>query len=173
MRLLNAKTLKLAQFPRDTPQYAILSHTWGGQEVSYHEIERPMIRKHKKAFAKIIGCCRQALKDTLEWAWIDTCCIDKTSSAELSEAINSMYTWYRGSEICYVYLQDVPDLAQGFPLQHFRSARWFTRGWCLQELIAPLAVEFYTAGWRDIGTKFSCAIWFKRSQQFLGRYFVG
>ncbi len=156
LRLLNTKTLTLTEFVGAVPRYAILSHTWGDQEVSYQEFDLPT-RESKRGFAKILGCCRQALEDTLEWVWIDTCCIDKTSSAELSEAINSMYAWYRGSEICYAYLEDVHD--QGptheFPLFQFRSARWFTRGWCLQELIAPPAVEFYTAGWRDIGTKSS------------------
>jgi hypothetical protein len=154
MRLLNAKTLKLTQFARDVPPYAIVSHTWGDEEVSYQEIDLPE-RTAKKGFAKILGCCRQALKDTLEWVWVDTCCIDKTSSAELSEAINSMYAWYRSSEICYVYLEDVSTPDAGFPEREFWVARWFTRGWCLQELIAPSVVEFYTADWHDIGTKFS------------------
>ncbi len=121
-------------------------------------------RDEKKGFAKIRWCCQQAMKDTLEWAWVDTCCIDKTSSAELSEAINSMYNWYREAQACYVYLEDVPNpdaeieadsesdsdsdphLECGFgPAvsrwdRRSRSARWFTRGWCLQELIAPRAV---------------------------------
>jgi hypothetical protein len=159
MRLLNAKTLELAQFASDIPPYAILSHTWGAEEVTFQDITSPE-RDKKKGFAKIIGCCRQALMDTLEWVWIDTCCIDKTSSAELSEAINSMYAWYRDSQVCYVYLEDVycspPAFREvEFPEVEFGGARWFTRGWCLQELIAPQTLEFFNAHWQDIGSKFS------------------
>ncbi|KAL2133163.1 hypothetical protein VTI74DRAFT_2824 [Chaetomium olivicolor] len=153
MRLLNAKSLELKDFPCDPPPYAILSHTWGDEEVTYQEINSAE-RETKKGFAKILGCCRQALADTLEWVWIDTCCIDKTSSAELSEAINSMYAWYRDAQICYAFLEDVPPRNPAFPLREFRAARWFTRGWCLQELIAPYAVEFYASDWSEIGTRF-------------------
>ncbi|KAK3902002.1 heterokaryon incompatibility protein-domain-containing protein [Staphylotrichum tortipilum] len=171
MRLLNTTTLKLTEFTRDVPPYAILSHTWGDEEVTFQEIGLPE-RHKKKGFRKIRWCCQQAKRDTLEWAWVDTCCIDKTSSAELSEAINSMYNWYREAQVCYVYLEDVPDLDADLDPgldsdaddeseaalrwdDRFRPARWFTRGWCLQELIAPGAVEFYSAGWREIGTKLS------------------
>ncbi|KAK4125716.1 HET-domain-containing protein [Parathielavia appendiculata] len=156
MRLLNAKTLELAQFAGEIPPYAILSHTWGAEEVSFSDITSPE-RDKKKGYAKILGCCRQALMDTLEWVWVDTCCIDKTSSAELSEAINSMFAWYQGAQVCYVHLEDVLASHPGFvfPEQEFRAARWFTRGWCLQELIAPATLEFYTADWHNIGSKFS------------------
>ncbi|KAG7284528.1 hypothetical protein NEMBOFW57_010903 [Staphylotrichum longicolle] len=157
MRLLNTTTLNLVQFTRDIPTYAILSHTWGDQEVSFQDIELPE-RDKKKGFVKILGCCAQAVEDSIEWVWIDTCCIDKTSSAELSEAINSMFLWYHRAEVCYVYLEDV-TFASPLLGPAFRSARWFTRGWCLQELIAPHAVEFYSADWREIGTKLSlCGI---------------
>jgi hypothetical protein len=154
MRLLNAKTLELTQFVGEIPPYAILSHTWGAEEVTFQDITSPE-RDKKKGFAKILGCCRQALIDTLEWVWIDTCCIDKTSSAELSEAINSMYAWYRDSQFCYVYLEDVISSPPAFCESEFRRARWFTRGWCLQELIAPRTLEFFNTHWRDIGSKFS------------------
>ncbi|KAK4241860.1 HET domain-containing protein [Achaetomium macrosporum] len=136
MRLLNTTILELSQFTRDRPPYAILSHTWGPEEVTFQGINSAE-RAQEKGFAEIEGCCRQARADTLEWVWVDTCCIDKTSSAELSEAINSTYAWYRDSEVCYVYLEVVAAQDDGFPLESFRSARWFTRGWCLQELIAP------------------------------------
>ncbi|KAK4233702.1 hypothetical protein C8A03DRAFT_38574 [Achaetomium macrosporum] len=104
-------------------------------------------RDKKKGFAKILGCCRQAQMDSHEWVWIDTCCIGKTSSAELSEAINSMYAWYGDSEICYAYLEDVPSQPHSpyYSSPEFSSARWFTRGWCLQELIAPRTLELYAA----------------------------
>ena len=134
MRLLNTATFKLREFLTDFPPYAILSHTWGDEEVSYQEIDLPE-RENKRGFAKIFECCRLALGDGLDWAWIDTCCIDKTSSAELSEAINSMFAWYRDAYVCYVYLEDVPNPDPGFPEKEFYAARWFSRGWCLQELI--------------------------------------
>lgn len=91
---------------------------------------------------------------TIQWAWVDTCCIDKTSSSELSESINSMYEWYRKSAICYAYLSDVPEgddiAANG---SAFRKSRWFTRGWTLQELIAPRTVKFFNKQWNNIGSK--------------------
>ncbi|KAH7325748.1 heterokaryon incompatibility protein-domain-containing protein [Stachybotrys elegans] len=134
------------------PPYAILSHTWGDDEVTLQELHSPESHK-KRGYAKILACCRQALVDTLEWVWIDTCCIDKTSSVELSEAINSMYAWYRDSWVCYVLLEDVPTPHPQLCLEKLRAARWFTRGWCLQELIAPSIVEFYADDWTEIGTK--------------------
>jgi hypothetical protein len=106
----------------------------------------------KAGYSKIRGCCKAAAADGFEYVWIDTCCIDKTSSSELSEAINSMYKWYQEAEVCYVYLADVfPDISTS----SFAKSRWFTRGWTLQELIAPSSVIFFDAHWRDIGTKAS------------------
>jgi len=95
----------------------------------------------RTGYWKILKACFQARADALGYLWVDTNCIDKTSSAELSEAINSMYAWYRDAALCYVYLVDVP-LSQGpdtlwAPGSRFRTSRWFTRGWTLQELIAP------------------------------------
>lgn len=152
MRLLNTTTYKLTQFARDVPPYAILSHTWGDEEVTFQDIDLPE-GTQKKGYAKILGCCKQARLDSLEWAWVDTCCIDKTSSVELSEAINSMFDWYRNSRVCYVYLEDLPTPKPFLSLQKFRSTRWFTRGWCLQELIAPWNVKFYSGEWSPVGTK--------------------
>ncbi|KAF4334717.1 heterokaryon incompatibility protein het-E-1 [Fusarium beomiforme] len=140
-----------------TGDYAILSHTWGTEEdeVTFQDLQEPDERKKKNGWSKIQECCEQAKKDGIDWVWIDTCCIDKRSSAELSEAINSMYAWYRDSAVCYVFLEDVPPLAPGLPENEFEGARWFTRGWCLQELIAPSKVEFYAKDWTDIGTRWS------------------
>ena len=80
-----------------------------------------------------------------EYIWIDSCCINKDSSSELSEAINSMYRWYSISAECYTYLADVP-LGEnlGEEGSAFRSSRWFKRGWTPQELIniAPFSVTF-------------------------------
>ncbi|KAM7210457.1 hypothetical protein V8F06_014159, partial [Rhypophila decipiens] len=92
--------------------------------------------------------------------WADTCCIDKTSSSELSEAINSMYKWYSESSVCYVYLEDVDPLPQGWHLSSstwgpFLASRWFNQGWTLQELIAPESVTFFANDWSDLGSKFT------------------
>lgn len=110
----------------------------------------PDIARTKKGYEKIRGCCVQALRDGYSWVWIDTCCIDKRSSSELSEAINSMYSWYEKSRTCYAYLEDVCSLDGPNPL---RESTWFKRGWTLQELIAPAEVEFFSRDWNRIGTK--------------------
>lgn len=155
MRLLNSKSLEMSEFYyTDIPPYAILSHTWGKEEITLQDMQRSDVQK-KTGFSKIRSCCEQAKLDGIEWVWIDTCCIDKTSSAELSEAINSMYAWYEGSEVCYAFLEDVNALDPFFHEAEFKRARWFRRGWCLQELIAPRKIEFYAANWTEIGTKWS------------------
>ena len=140
----------------DEVTYAILSHRWGPakDEVSYQDFISGLA-KQKKEYEKIEGCCRQALRDGYYYVWIDTCCIDKTSSAELSEAVNSMYRWYAKSAICYAYLNDVEGNEEVInkPGSTFRSSRWFTRGWTLQELIAPKEVLFLAPGWECVGRK--------------------
>ena len=138
MRLLNSSSLKIREFSdTDVDDYAILSHTWGNDEVTFEDIENqePSARR-KKGYAKLRGCCRQAKKDGLDWVWVDTCCINKQSQTELSEAIISMYAWYRESRKCYVFLEDVSGNRMDWR-EMVTEARWFTRGWCLQELIAP------------------------------------
>jgi len=153
MRLLNAKTKRLEQFDGDEiPRYAILSHTWGKIEVTFQDIEQS---GYQGGSTKIDGCCSQALVDKLEYAWIDTCCIDKSSSSELSEAINSMWSWYKNADICYAYLADVPpgDRIEEEEGPAFRRSRWFTRGWTLQELIGPETVNFYDMTWAFLGEK--------------------
>lgn len=149
MWLLGTKTLELHNFITDVPDYVILSHTWGVEEVSFDDIKDPQVRQRLTGFDKIVGCCQQARQDGFEWAWIDTCCIDKRSSAELSEAINSMYNWYWQAAKCYAYLSDVPDL------RSFTDSTWFERGWTLQELLAPAVLEFFDCEWIFLGTKLS------------------
>jgi hypothetical protein len=61
----------------------------------------------KQGYKKIIAICDLARKDGYRHAWVDTCCIDKSSSAELSEAINSMFTWCWDACVCYAYLSDL------------------------------------------------------------------
>jgi hypothetical protein len=158
MKLINTKTLEVVDTFGDLPPYAILSYTWNtGQEVSYQEMIAKAGRQ-KSGFLKIQRCCAQALADDLEWAWIDTCTIDKTSSADLSEAINSIFTYYSLAAVCYAYLSDVnqPSARAGRMAitQRFKSSRWFTRGWTLQELLAPTNLVFYSSEWTRIGTRF-------------------
>ncbi|KAK5988126.1 Vegetative incompatibility protein HET-E-1 [Cladobotryum mycophilum] len=162
MRLINTKTLELEEFfDIDVPSYAILSHTWSSGEVSLQAWADREGRRLKPGYQKIISVCAEAAKDGFDHVWVDTNCIDKTSSAELSEAINSMFAWYKKSQICYAYLEDVPFATLEECVQRdsaFRNARWFTRGWTLQELLAPRQVKFFSKDWKAIGTKSDLAI---------------
>ena len=134
--------------------YAILSHTWGEDEVLYEDVKCRNAMKKKRGYQKIVKCCKLALAAGYDWVWIDTCCIDKSSSAELSEAINSMFDWYKSSDICYLYLEDVDIAGAGdLTYQYFSRCRWVTRGWTLQDLIAPDAMVFYSANWKACGTR--------------------
>jgi hypothetical protein len=156
MRLLHSTTLKLEEFSSsEIPDYAILSHTWEKDEVSFQDIQGHMVEE-RGGYAKIKNCGLQADHDGYKYFWIDTCCIDKSSSAELSESINSMYRWYRNAKVCYAYLADVPaDTNPWSENSAFVKSRWFTRGWTLQELIAPSRIVFYGKDWCTIGTKSS------------------
>jgi hypothetical protein len=136
-------------YTSETPAYAILSHTWDHpQEITYGDCNQEA-SKAKEGFEKVINVCRLALQDGVEYAWVDTCCIDKSSSAELTEAINSMFVWYQQASFCYAYLADL----DGDRLR--RECHWFHRGWTLQELIAPgaISMRFYNKSWTAIGSK--------------------
>ena len=155
MRLMNARTRALETFyDEKTPPYAILSHTWGEVEVTFQDLQLPNVQS-MPAYKKIDYLCRQAIMENINYVWIDTCCIDKSSSAELSEAINSMFRWYGDAAICYAYLVDVDgDIAERAHLQtRFVASRWFERGWTLQELLAPREVVFFGTGWTHFGSK--------------------
>ncbi|KAK7988359.1 tRNA (carboxymethyluridine(34)-5-O)-methyltransferase [Apiospora arundinis] len=194
MWLINVETLELEHVLDHTKTaYAILSHTWEDGEVTFQEFRdhRDDVARAKKGFRKIERVCELArgYSDRLRYAWVDTCCIDKTSSAELSEAINSMYRWYADSTICYAYLGDLaprkddgsngpqvqPDgdgdgdgddvvmteesdtrseAAPGLTRSLFRC-RWWSRGWTLQELIAPVKLIFLDHDFKYRGTKLS------------------
>lgn len=141
------------------PHYAVLSHTWGpdSEEVSFRDMEMGTGRM-KAGYKKLLWIARQARRDGLVYTWVDTCCIDKTNNSELSEAITSMYRWYNEAVECYVYLADVPS--RELPLQEgttwdsvFERSRWFTRGWTLQEMIAPSIVSFYSHDYEYLGNK--------------------
>ncbi|KAF2403380.1 HET-domain-containing protein [Trichodelitschia bisporula] len=176
MRLLNVHTFRLKNYidAEHAPTYTILSHTWGPREVTFEDavavmddqgdkvLEFHEMPSKPESWRKIVGACKQAQSDGYEYIWIDTICIDKSSSAELSEAINSMFQWYERSFVCYAVLEDVSDPDSPFldlhqiyggPDSQIPVPRWFTRGWTLQELIAPKKVNFYTGGWAKIGTK--------------------
>jgi hypothetical protein len=133
MRLLNSITLKLEEFiGNKIPKYAILSHRWDNEEFTYKDSQDSNgIDSILAGYQKIKGCCRQAVRDGHDYVWIDSCCIDKSSSAELSEAINSMFKWYQKAEVCYVYLSDVPSAHHDHREKDspFRLSKWFTRGW--------------------------------------------
>ncbi|KAI9066975.1 HET-domain-containing protein [Trametes sanguinea] len=161
-------------------RYAILSHCWQATgEQSYQDLVAiqasakkkrswlgrytPLTRNASgsvltKASAKVRECCELARKHGYRSLWIDSCCIDKTSSTELSEAINTMYEWYAAADMCFAYLEDVSDDHDPrLKDSKFRRSRWFTRGWTLQELIAPAVVMFFSKEWRPLGTKASLA----------------
>ena len=226
MRLLETSTFELKEFfDANIPEYAILSHRWGEDEVTFKQMLK-RTAPPGQGLRKIQKCCSLAASNGFRWAWIDTCCIDKRSSSELTEAINSMYEWYNRAAVCYVYLNDVrltaeelrlkgifmrgewrdveldvdyhrmsdvhswmnetrwqyrfvlrPDCEVGIEnsqptleevhdfcgffshdcsselRERFRASNWFTRGWTLQELLAPLRVLFFDADWHEIGTR--------------------
>lgn len=173
--------------------YVILSHTWGDEEIRFRDVQDQTIDKTKQGYLKIKYVCKQAIEDGIDFAWVDTCCIDKSSSAELSEAINSMYAWYKGAVQCYVYLEDMGEsrlpyreiagtrqrlvsswepirTEMWFPMDwiriqgtvktekdrwahEFKACRWFSRGWTLQELIAPDQISFYGKEWNYLGDR--------------------
>jgi hypothetical protein len=163
MRLLSVEDLSFVEYGASKwhiPHYAIFSHTWSMGEVTFLDILEGTGR-HKYGWSKIVLCREQAEEDGFRYFWIDTCCIDKSNSVELTEAINSMYDWFARASVCSVYLRDVSEqdsdersnTSQYTWQSSFRKARWFTRGWTLQELIAPPTVVFYSSEWTRLGDK--------------------
>lgn len=141
--------------------YAILSHTWGDDddEVTYKDIEENS-GHNKYGYKKLIFCGKKARDDQLRYFWVDTCCINKDSSTDVDESLASMFRWYRNAKRCYVYLADVPGndsgSAQMLPTAWeaaFRRNRWLTRGWTLQELLAPESVVFFSPDGSKLGDK--------------------
>jgi hypothetical protein len=164
MRLLKLHDdgrFSLVPFPKDKiPPYAILSHTWGrgeDDEVTFKDLIDGT-GDNKKGFQKLQFCGNQAKADDLYYFWVDTCCIDKSNNNELTTAINSMFGWYQNAARCYVYLPDVSVYTEDSKSHiewesAFRNSRWFTRGWTLQELLAPKIVEFYSRDRIRLGDK--------------------
>jgi len=159
MRLLERNSADVFSLTKDfvgddVPEYSILSHTWGPdtEEVTFRDL-MDGTGKSKAGYNKIRFCGEQARRDGLQYFWVDTCCIDKSNNNELSEAINSMFRWYRNAAKCYVYLSDVPRPAFDTNDDALRESRWFTRGWTLQELLAPGSVEFFSQEGNRLGDK--------------------
>ena len=147
----------------ELPKYTILSHTWGRdeEEVMFQDL-REGTGRHKDGYCKLEFCAEQTQRDGQGHFWVDTCCIDKSNSVELNTAITSMLRWYQKAEKCYVYLSDVPSIHSdadgscgGSWQTDFRACRWLTRGWTLQELLAPEIVEFFDSSGKWLGDKTS------------------
>ncbi|KAF2995238.1 hypothetical protein E8E13_002798 [Curvularia kusanoi] len=142
-----------------TPAYAILSHTWGEEEVTFDDLTEGK-GTDKIGFDKIRFCMQQAARDGLKFSWVDTCCIKKDNPTELQHSINSMFRWYKEAAKCYVYMADVSTSKQpqdcrtqnGVWREDFTRSRWFTRGWTLQELLAPHDVSFFSREGEMLGS---------------------
>ncbi|KAK5110490.1 hypothetical protein LTR85_001019 [Meristemomyces frigidus] len=165
MRLLKRNDTGGVTFTKDLSHvelsrfnYAILSHTWGSEEeeVIYEDaLTGEGTSKPGSGSEKIRFCIQQTVQDGLEYFWVDTCCINKKDDAELSKSLRSMFRWYAGANRCYAFLTDVPqgDVLGTEWMHTFRLSRWFRRGWTLQELIAPSALEFYSRNGKRLGSK--------------------
>ena len=155
MRLLNVHTLNFQEFfDKDIPPYCILSHRWGEQETSYKDFSKGR-NPESSGYRKVIDFCdfaksRQKVT-SFDWVWIDTCCIDKRSSAELTESINSMYRYYADALECFVHLADVPTGSRISCMAEMKQSSWFTRGWTLRELLAPNVMLFCDSSWQVFG----------------------
>ncbi|KAF1964408.1 kinesin light chain 3 [Bimuria novae-zelandiae CBS 107.79] len=165
MRLLHFDALGrlvLTDFRGKTiPPYAILSHRWSDSEILIEDVSNGTYKEKEVGYRKLQFCAEQAAQDELQYFWIDTCCIDRWNNNERSKAINSMFQWYKDAARCYVFLSDVSVSTATEPVQRsdweasFRASAWFTRGWTLQELIAPVSVEFFSCEGHPIGDKTS------------------
>ncbi|EME80342.1 uncharacterized protein MYCFIDRAFT_166675 [Pseudocercospora fijiensis CIRAD86] len=183
MRLIDIETLELQDFEIPPPPYAILSHRWTNDEISFQSFSTPG-KRHGPGFNKIRDFCaflklyphltervewnqstKTREKINVRWAWVDTCCIDRRNSAELSETINSMWSYYRDAKFCIAYLPDVHAVetseAETFEAS-FIASEWFRRGWTLQELLAPAEVWFCDSSWKLIGSKRLVSLWMAR-----------
>lgn len=155
MRLLHTKTFRSQEFLLNrATKYAILSPTWEEgeeeeeeEEVTFQDMENGAARK-MKGYTKLKKSCRRARDDGYTWIWIDTCCIDRKSSAELTESISAIFEYYSMSAVCYAYLADIKN-----PDESLQKSRWFTRGWTLQELLPPRVVIFFDRSWKEVGEK--------------------
>ncbi|KAF5254483.1 hypothetical protein FANTH_741 [Fusarium anthophilum] len=200
MRLLQTKSYELfeaSDVPAPSPSYAILSHTWisSKDEITYQDMKTRTgdIKNNvykQKGWSKLKNYCDRAFKDGWDWAWMDTCCIDKTNPADTQEAINAMFRWYQNAGVCYAHLSDVDfsissqilSLPEDTGLdssmnslrtaakEKFIDAKWFTRGWTLQELLAPHYLIFVDREWRHMGTRESWALEIEEASNIEARH---
>ena len=179
MRLINVDSLDIESSLRETEQYAILSHRWGTLEVKFadwasvidkvkDQITKPQVDDPTTGINKIAKACLQCRNLKLRYLWIDTCCIDKRSTSEESESINSMFSWYQEAKFCLVYLQDIGKGSS----KAFSESEWFTRGWTLQELLAPKDVTFFDRDWNNIGTKTSRSSEIEKATRIAHRHMI-
>lgn len=183
----------------ETPPYAILSHRWVGREVVFGDFDTiPKERLQNVAEAnpvsktiggienvgdgieasiyKIAGACAQVRRTPgVRHIWIDTVCINKNDSRELSSALNSMFNWYENATVCYVYLYDVTwnEADLDGSRAEFCQSKWFKRGWTLQELLAPKHIEFYDRDWRFIGPKQTLIKQIVKAAKIAEEYLIG
>ncbi|KAK7443540.1 hypothetical protein VKT23_015713 [Stygiomarasmius scandens] len=150
--LIDVYTTKLIEFTKnDTiPPYAVLSHRWKlGEEVMYEELLYPRDEtKAKLGYRKIMAACQKARDGGVHYIWVDTCCIKQGDDADIKANITSMYAYYQNAAVCYAYLADLPQARKSLD-----SSEWFTRGWTLQELLAPPTVIFFDKNWSRIGSR--------------------
>lgn len=170
MRCMNTTTFELhtsTQIDFKQQGYGILSHRWGSNEILFsqisqfaHELRQTRNRHVLPQLDKILGACITARQQGLQWMWIDNCCINKSDNSELSESINSMFKWYSEAVVCLTYLSDV-RYAGGSPMfqsyETGETSKWFSRGWTLQELLAPSNLLFYDTDWKYLGSKIDLA----------------
>lgn len=187
MRLLDTTTFQLASNSPSVFQqegYAILSHRWIGSEITYEQLgghidelraagTTPLESPQQE---KIRGACQTARAKGIRWMWIDTCCIDKSSTSELSESLNSMFRWYRDAKLCITYLSDVIRKGAGredFINEGGHPAVWFSRGWTLQELLAPRHLEFFDKNWDIIADRAELAERIEEITSIQSKYLKG
>ncbi|KAH7349796.1 heterokaryon incompatibility protein-domain-containing protein [Plectosphaerella cucumerina] len=193
MRCLNTTTFEIREADQAWFKhhgYAILSHRWQQSEVLFdqatrcaNDLRRTTGRHANAGMDKILGACITARQLSIEWMWIDSCCINKTYSAELLEALNSMFNWYKDAVVCITFLGDVisrgPTSASPDSPAVFHDERtgkpsvWFTRGWTLQELLAPTKMYFYDANWRFFGSRTQLAVALARITGIARPYLTG
>lgn len=173
MHLLKTDTYEVIYVSGTTPRYAILSHRWESEEITFRNMESEALRNLSStsisdglqlSAAKIRGACALARQQQFDYIWIDTCCIDKSSSEELRAGLNSMFKWYREAAVCYTFLNDVAFSQTSDEMfsslredRQGKASEWFERGWTLQELLAPRSMEFYDKNWQFMGTRHDLA----------------
>ena len=157
MRLIHTTFIAFCEFEGEhIPDYAVVSHRWGSAEISCQMfLETAVEDRHGYGWTKILEGCRMARCRRIGWLWVDTCCIDKASSAELTESVNAMFRYYQRARQCFVFLPDVFATykdTEGLETQ-LQHSTWFTRGWTLQELLASTVATFYNASFQLAGVK--------------------